>query len=187
MSKNLQATFWAALALLSVIVGVWAIKRQLPARPVSKTAINKVSKPTSIAETLTNIFFPNVATTQTPVNILTTADIATSTVTTNLPRRKPKPVAKQMSYGDAVVYYGNNRIQFGSSCEAIPNRMAVANPVTLMLDNRSAGPQKIVIAGKTYNVADYNYVVVTIKEKTLPVHLFVNCNSSVNVAEIILE
>jgi hypothetical protein len=59
--------------------------------------------------------------------------------------------------------------------------MAVANPVTLMLDNRTSTTQKVTIGKAVYNVAGYNYVIVTINEKTLPVNLFVNCNQQTNV------
>ena len=92
-----------------------------------------------------------------------------------------------MNYGDTVVKYGNNRIQFTPNCQAVPNRMAAANPVTLMLDNRSDMEQKITIGGNSYGVAAYNYVIVTINKKTLPVNLFINCNNQANVAEIILQ
>lgn len=177
MSKNIRATFWASVAFASLVLGIWVIKIQTPSNSVAGTVavINKAfSKVTA-----------NISNSAEPAPVPTATTTPTSTPPTL--KRRTAPKVPMLSYGEAVNYYANTRIQFDPSCHGIPSRMAVANPVTLMLDNRSAGPQKIVIAGKTYNVAAYNYVIVTIKEKTLPVHLMVNCNSSVNVTEIIVE
>lgn len=175
--------------LLSIVVGAWAVKIVLPIRlwPVSKTATTrktKTPKPTNIVENLVNFFIPTATTSPTPAPTSTNA--TTSTQAAVLPRRKSKSVP-QISYGDAVVNYANNRIQFDQNCQAHPSHMAVANPVTLMLDNRSNVEQKITIGKAVYNVAGYNYVIATINAKTLPVNLFVNCNQQTNVAEIILE
>lgn len=190
MSKNIQATFWASLALVSVIVAVVAIKRQLPARVVIHKASAKASAPSPIAKILNDIFNPNVVPTKAPeAATTTTATTSTpiSTKATNWTQRKPKPADKQISYGDAVALYGSNRIQFTTDCQAVPSNMAVANPVTLMLDNRSGLEQRIAIGGKVYGVAAYNYVIVTLKEKTLPQNLFITCNQQPNVGEIILQ
>lgn len=189
MSKNMQATFWASLALVSVIVAVVAIKRQLPARPAIHKASAKTSASSPISKVLADIFSPNAVATQAPAAATTTTATSTSTSTkaTSWPRRKPKTADTQISYGEAVANYGNNRIQFTPDCQAVPSNMAVANPVTLMLDNRSGLEQKITIGGKVYGVAAYNYVIVTINEKTLPQNLFITCNQRPNVAEIILQ
>ncbi len=185
MSKNIQATIWAGVALLMVVIGTWAVKRQLPVRAATLPVTHKVSKPTSIAETLTNIFMPNVATTSKATKATTTA--ATTAVTTGL-YRKPKAKTPPMpSYGDMVAQYQNTRIQFGPDCQAHPNQIAIANPVTLMLDNRSDTAQKITIGKVVYNVAAYNYVIATVNEKVLPVNVFIDCNQQTNAVEILLQ
>jgi hypothetical protein len=191
MSKNLQKIFWAAVILLSIGVGTWAVRILLPARawprPVSKTSTpskTKTPKPVSIAQTLVNFFIPTASPALTPSTATTT--VAISTQTTVLPRHKPASIP-QMSYGDAVTKYANSRIQFDQNCHAFPSQMAVANPVTLMLDNRSNVEQKITLSGKVYGVAAYNYVLVTLNQKALPQNIFINCNQGVNVVEIILE
>jgi hypothetical protein len=185
MNKNKKAMFWTGVALIVLIIGIGAYQSQ----KVNPTIIKNnppVASKTTITKTPLNLSSVAVATT-TPTS--TPASIASSTTATKLGiYRKPKPLTpKALSYGDAVTKYGNLRIQFNPSCQAYPNQIAVANPVTIMLDNRSDSTQIISVAGGSYIVSSYNYVIITINQKTLPVNLFINCNSSVNVAEIFLQ
>jgi hypothetical protein len=185
MNKNKKAMFWSGVALIVLIIGIGAYQSQKVNPTIIKNNPPVASKiPTT--KTLLNLPSETLATT-TPTS--TPASVATSTPTSKLGQyRKPKAITpKALSYGEAVTKYGNLRIQFNPSCQAYPNQIAVANPVTIMLDNRSDSTQIISVAGGSYIVSSYNYVIVTINQKTLPVNLFINCNSSVNVAEIFLQ
>lgn len=178
MTKNAKATIWATVAVTMLIVGVVTYERQKPKRPIA----NKVASETKTATTV-----PDQIQIVAPAEITTSSPPAVATSTPVIIRkRKPAPTA--LFYGDAVAKYTNTRIQFTPGClQAIPSQMAVANPVTIMLDNRSDTAQTIIIAGKSYLVSAYNYTLVTLNQKILPAHLFIKCNQQFNVAEIILQ
>ena len=183
MSKNKQAAIWATVAVTMLIVGVVTYARQRPKRPVS-------NKAPVIKTMATDKATPTDIVIQTPTS--TPEAIATSTATSTrvtIPIRKRKPpVSTKLSYGDAVNKYGSLRIQFSPGClQASPNQIAVANPVTIMLDNRSDSTQIISVAGSTYILNAYDYMIVMVNEKILPVNLFINCNGQKNVAQLILQ
>jgi len=186
MSKNIQATFWAAIALSMVIIGVWVIKTQTGGHAVAGTVAvihaTKVKNTANISNRAEAAPVPAAAST-TPVDSTSTPPAMTGKTY----RRKPAPKPPIPSYGDMVTQYQNTRIQFDQNCQAHPNQIAIPNPVTLMLDNRSNIEKKIIVGGKSYEVAAYNYVLVILNEKTLPVNLFITCNQQTNVAEIVLQ
>ncbi len=182
MTKNTKAIIWATIAVMAVIIGGVTYERQRPKRPV-------VYEASAVVKTVATVPDQAQIATSTEASTSTQITLATSTPASKpVQIRKPKPKSATLSYGDAVVKYGFNRIQFAPGClQASPNQMATANPVTLMLDNRSNEAQTITIGSHSYTVAPYNYVIATINETTLPVTLYISCNQQKNVAEIILQ
>lgn len=189
MEKNKQGAIWAGAALMAIIVGVLTYahnenkKRPTVHKPiVATTAPSPVETKTALATTTLPLqIFPEA--TSTPPS-------ATSTPIAKTPYRHKKIVSNTpapLSYGEAVAMYSNHRIQFNSLCQGIPGQTVLANHVTIMLDNRSDSPQKITLAGQTYTVAAYNYVLAVLNQKTLPATLHVGCNSQMNAVEIVVE
>ena len=189
MSKNKQAAIWATIALLMLIIGITTFESQRPRRRpkpvVAKAQVQPVQATTSPVVIVT-------APGNDPALITTSTQAATSSpITTRPPSykpKKPKPSAQSvLGYGETVSLYANTRIQFDSSCQAYPSRLAMANSVIFMFDNRSNTPQKITVAGKAYVVAPFNYVLTKLSEKILPATLGIACNGQYNTAVIILE
>lgn len=170
MTKNTKGIIWANVAVMMVVISIVTYVKQKPHYASTKT-VKEIQNQAQVA-TLGS----DVVSTSTATSTLTTSIITT---------RKPKPIPpKALSYGDAVAKYTDHRIQFNSICQAIPGQVVFANFTTIMLDNRSDGVQKITIAGKTYTVPAYDYVLVTLKQKVLPITLHVNCNNQMNAVEI---
>lgn len=115
---------------------------------------------------------PSVSATKTPGVVKRTA---TPTVTSNL------------TYSQLVAQYGNNRIQFNSSCQAVPSSLVLKNGTGILLDNRSNMTQVISLNGATYTLVPYGYRVVTLTSSLLPTSLSISCNSSVNTGTIQLQ
>ena len=183
MNKNKLGIVWVGIALVSVIVGIWTYSHgEKHNKPVTHNSLVSHSKTspvqTAVAlSTTTPPSKPSPDATSTPVFKFTQAYGV----------KKSTTISSSLNYGEAVAKYANSRIQFDSDCQAIPSQDAMANSVTVMLDNRSNVTQKIIIGGQKYNVAAYNYVLVTLSKKILPAYLYVNCNNRVNTGEIILE
>jgi hypothetical protein len=185
MTKNTKAIIWATIAVMALIIGGVTYERQRPKRPIAYEKI-PVVKTLIIAPDQIPIATSTEAGTSTPITVATSTP-ASKPILIRKPKPKPTTITT-ISYGDAVVKYGFNHIQFAPGClQASPNQIATANPVTLMLDNRSDQAQTITIGSHSYMVAPYNYVIATINETTLPVTLFISCNQQKNVAEIILQ
>ena len=105
------------------------------------------------------------------------------------PTSKPRTVAppNSQSYTDALKKYGSNRIQFDSSCQAQPSTVVYKSGTQVMFDNRSAETRKIVFNGKTYTIGAWNYIVVSMTNKTYPAVAYIDCGSSQNVAKVTIE
>ena len=184
MSKNQQGTIWGSVALVMLIISIWVIDAASKHRAVvqkvaaihTATSKNTAGIPASAAVT---------ASTAT-----TTAKLAaTSTPPDAGQVYKHKPVTRTpaLNYGEMVAKYSNTRIQFNELCQGIPGQQNMANSVTIMLDNRTDSVQRITILRKTYFVSAYNYVLVTIRQKTLPMQVSINCNGQMNASIITLE
>ncbi len=180
MSKNVKATIWTTIAIMAVIIGIVTYERQQPQHVVVQKTSPIAKAETSLSDQAPTVKTPETATSS-PV-VVASSTPASRTI------YKPKVKSTIPSYGDMVAKYSFNRIQFAPGClQATPNQIAIANPVTLMLDNRSDQAQTITIGTHNYMVAPYNYVIATINEPALPVTLFVSCNQQKNVAQIILQ
>lgn len=99
----------------------------------------------------------------------------------------PASVAVSLSYNDALKKYGDNRIQFNEKCQAYPTTATYKNGASVMLDNRSNKTLAVSLDGKPYSLGAYTYQAVTLSSKTLPHEVRVNCGSSVNVMELLLQ
>ena len=174
---------WIGIALAAVIVGAWTYAHgEKHNKPLAHNSLVSGSKvlPVQTAAALSTTSPPSKPSTD-----------ATSTLAFKFTQaygiKKSTTISSSLNYGEAVTKYANSRIQFDSDCQAIPSQDAMANSMTVMLDNRSNATQKITIGGQQYNVAAYNYVLITLSKKTLPAYLYINCNNRVNTGEIILE
>ncbi len=174
MIKYLKTAIWTSLAIVSLVAAFLTFRHTFSYKMPAFYNFVKVSKNVNpIVQIFSNA--PDQ-----------TASSTLSSTTTPI-KLKSKPKPKALSYGDAVNKYTNSRIQFNSLCQAIPGQVVFANGTTVMLDNRSDSPQKIIITGQTYIVAAYNYDLVTLKQKFIPITLHVGCNRNLNSVEITVE
>ena len=98
-----------------------------------------------------------------------------------------EPVVK-LAYTAAVELYGDRRIQFDETCVALPNYMALKKGTAIMLDNRASVARKISVGGVAYNIAAYDYQVITLSTGApLPITLNVDCGTGQQNARILLQ
>ena len=97
------------------------------------------------------------------------------------------PAAPKMSYGDAVLKYGDRRIQFGENCNATPASSVWKNGTEVMLDNRSAETKTFRVSGLSYTVAARDYVVAPFDGTKNPQEILIDCGSMQNVATITIQ
>lgn len=173
MTKNKQTAIWTTVAVVMIIIGVATFVKQRP-RHASTKAVTEIHNQAQVA---------------TPASDVANTSTATSTLTTGIVTTgSPNPIpSKALSYGEAVAKYADHRIQFNDDCQGIPGQVFFANGITIMLDNRAGIKRRFSIAGKVYNVTAYGYTLATLKQKTLPAKLRVDCDSHMNAVEIIVE
>ena len=110
-------------------------------------------------------------------NTSTTPVVDTTTPTTN---------PKTISYTQALVKYKNARLQLDERCQASPSNMSFKNGTNIMIDNRS-GKTRLVKAGFDFSVKAWGFKIINLTSATLPVTWYVDCDSSQNVATILLQ
>ncbi len=98
----------------------------------------------------------------------------------------PAPT-QSATYSQLVQQFGDNRIQFDSSCQAQPKSMVVKNGTQILLDNRSDQVRTVVVNGNSYTLGGYGYQVVTLSTSSVPTTLRLSCNNLVNVGTVRLE
>ena len=96
-----------------------------------------------------------------------------------------------MTYEDALNAFSDGyRIQV-NNCSAQPPRITVKNGSQIMLDNRSAQSAQIQLGGKSYNLAAYDFRLVTVSAAKLPQTLQMDCRvgSKIgkNIAQVTLQ
>jgi hypothetical protein len=96
--------------------------------------------------------------------------------------------AATIAYSDALVKYANARLQLDDNCQADSQsqRMTFRNGSLLMIDNRSDLPRTVHI-GSVFTVKAYGFKIIKLSSATLPATWLVDCDSSQNVATIILQ
>lgn len=92
-----------------------------------------------------------------------------------------------LSYSDAITKYGGARIQLDSNCQASPSSMTFKNYINIMIDNRAAVDRNISIGSVNAIVPAYGFKIILISSPTVPAKLYLDCGSSQNVAEILIQ
>ena len=99
----------------------------------------------------------------------------------------PRPTTSTLTYSQAINLYVGKRIQFDQLCKASPANSTFKNGVNIMFDNRSGDARTITIDGKAYSFAGYGWRIIYLSSKTLPHTVKMNCGSTTNVGQIILQ
>jgi hypothetical protein len=112
---------------------------------------------------------------------------ATTSESKSVAKTNTSGLAGSISYEDALMKYANQRIQFDTACQAHPNTFNYKKNSSIMLDNRSPEDRTIKI-GTNYTVKAYGFRIVTLSNLYLESKVvLVNCDSSKNVATIIVQ
>jgi|SRR3989338_9543454 len=111
--------------------------------------------------------------------ITPTEDVSTGSVNVSTPSA---PVA----YAEALVKYKDARIQLDNTCQASPNKTTFKNGTNIMIDNR-APVARTVKVGSTFPIKAYGFKIVNLSSATLPATWYVDCDSSQNVATILIQ
>ena len=108
-----------------------------------------------------------------------TEDTSTGSVNTGAP-------AASLSYQQALVTYKDKRLQITNTCQVSPNNVTYKNGTSIMLDNRSAVTRTIKL-GSTYSIKAYGFKIVKLNSATVPATWLMDCDSSQNVATILIQ
>jgi len=108
-----------------------------------------------------------------------TEDTSTGSVNTGAP-------AASLSYQQALVAYKDKRLQITNTCQVSPNNVTYKNGTSIMLDNRSAVTRTIKL-GSTYSIKAYGFKIVKLNSATVPATWLMDCDSSQNVATILIQ
>ena len=101
------------------------------------------------------------------------------TVNTNTP-------TALLSYAQALTQYKDARIQLDQNCRASPNNITYKDNTNIMIDNRAA-VARVVKVGSVFTVSAYGFKIVRLTSATLPATWYVDCDSSQNVATILIQ
>lgn len=91
-----------------------------------------------------------------------------------------------ISYQDALARFKDARIQLDSNCQASPNNSTYKNGANIMIDNRS-DKTRTVRVGSTFTIQPWGFKIVRLSSATLPATWYVDCDSSQNVATILIQ
>ena len=91
------------------------------------------------------------------------------------------------AYTAALTTYANSRIEFDPTCQATPTHIVLTTGTTVMLDNRAPVARMISLNEHTYTVPAYGYWLTKLVSSNLPETLGINCDTSINVSEILLQ
>ncbi len=115
-----------------------------------------------------------------------TDNVTTGTGQTVTDNSKTAVPIKNINYTQALALYKNARIQLDKTCQAKPSAMTFKNNSYLMIDNR-APVDRTVRAGSVFNVKAYGFQIVKLSSEALPATWYVDCDSSQNVATILIQ
>ncbi len=94
----------------------------------------------------------------------------------------------KLAYTIAVKNYEGRRIQFNDQCVATPNYATYKAGTSIMLDNRSAAAKRLSVGGAVYNIAAYDYQIVTLTAASkLPYTVNIDCGTGQQNARILLQ
>lgn len=94
--------------------------------------------------------------------------------------------ATTISYTQALAKYKDARIQLDQNCRAHPNNVTYKNNTNIMVDNR-ADLSRTVKVGSTFSIQAYGFKIVRLSSVTLPVTWYIDCDTSQNVATILIQ
>ena len=97
-----------------------------------------------------------------------------------------KVPAATIAYADALATYKDARIQRGADCQASPNNVTYKNNSSIMLDNRSDKTRTVKV-GSVFTLPAYGFKIVNLSSPTLPATWYIDCDSSQNVATILIQ
>lgn len=106
--------------------------------------------------------------------------VVSSSVTPTVTVKKavPKATELKLSYSETVAQFKDRRIQFNSQCQGIPGQLSVKNNEKIMLDNRSSDSKTLTIDGQKYEIAGYDWKVITASTpKAMPYGMSIHCKS----------
>lgn len=88
-----------------------------------------------------------------------------------------------LSYQEALGLYGDWRVQFDSSCRALPAHLVVKTGSKIMFDNRTSDAKAVNIDGKIHTFPGYGFQIITLASQN-PFHEFnLDCQSISNQSE----
>jgi hypothetical protein len=123
--------------------------------------------------------------------VQTNAQHEETTTTPGLVIKAEKPPANSptpaLSYTEALKRYGDNRIQFDTSCQMHPNNVVFKKGTLVMFDNRANHARNINFNGQKLSIPAYNYAVLPMTASTYPSPVYVDCDSQQNVGRILIE
>ena len=92
-----------------------------------------------------------------------------------------------LSYANALVQYKDRRIQLDPTCQAHPNTITYKDNTGVMIDNRSSKTRTVKI-GTTFTIKPYGFKIFVLPNiTTAPRTILVDCDSSQNVATILVQ
>src|SRR5258708_267492 len=91
-----------------------------------------------------------------------------------------------LSYQQALLKYKDARIQLDKTCQATPNNVTYKNGTNIMIDNR-APVARTVKVGSTISIKGWGFKIVKLSSSTLPATWLVDCDTSQNVATILIQ
>lgn len=98
------------------------------------------------------------------------------------------PSAPALTYAQALAQYQNARIQIKPDCQVTPNNVTYKNGASIMLDNRSALSHSIKLGSSTYSVKAWGFKIVKLTSvSALPATWYMDCDSSQNVATVLIQ
>ncbi len=113
------------------------------------------------------------------VEVTPVEDVSEGSVNVGVP-------AASISYAQALIKYKDARIQLDMDCRANPSNATYKNNSSIMIDNRSDKVRTIKV-GSTFSIKAYGFKIVNLSSATLPATWYVDCDSSQNVATILIQ
>ena len=98
-----------------------------------------------------------------------------------------KAPSSSAAYTAALAMYAKTRFQLDDSCQALPKSMVLVNGTKIMIDNRSPFSRNVSVGESTYTVEPYGWQIVYLSSKSLPATITMNCDTDINVAQVLLQ
>ena len=103
------------------------------------------------------------------------------------PAQQPSATSSTADYSAALLKYANSRIQIQQSCQAVPNQVTYKSGTAVMFDNRATVAHTVKIDGISYRLSADSFRILVLANSNLPHTIMMDCDSSQNVATILLQ